>query len=88
MVHKYSKAFKMAVVKWVKANPEEAQRRVRDELSFIMKRELSVDLIKQAWTRLIPEAAITLEPFEKFQERAKQVGLLRTPANLSNLLAP
>ncbi|MEO6847763.1 MAG: ABC transporter substrate-binding protein [Chthoniobacterales bacterium] len=76
------------LTEWIKANPEEAQRRVRDELSAIMRREMPAELIKQSWARLIPDASISLAPFEKFQERARQTGLLRIQANLSNLLAP
>lgn len=71
---------------WIIANPDEAQRRVRDELSALARREISASLVAQAWTRLRPEAEITVAPFERFLAHARDVGFLRAQVNLDQLL--
>ena len=71
---------------WIRANPEEARRRVRDELSAITRREISQKLVDEAWTRLAPDTAISLEPFEAFLQHAREVGFLRARVDLKNLL--
>jgi NitT/TauT family transport system substrate-binding protein len=74
------------LTEWIRANPEEAQRRVRNELTAITRREIPIELIKQAWTRLALDSAISVEPFEKFLEQARQVGFLRAEINLDSLV--
>jgi NitT/TauT family transport system substrate-binding protein len=71
---------------WVVANPDEAQRRVRDEISAIVHREISAALIKNAWPRLVFNDTVTREPFEKFLAQARAVGFLRAKVNLDNLI--
>jgi NitT/TauT family transport system substrate-binding protein len=65
------------LTEWIRDNPDEARRRVRDELSAINRREISQKLVNEAWTRLDPDASISLEPFEKFLQHAREVGFLR-----------
>lgn len=71
---------------WVLANPEEAQRRVCDEISAIMRKKISAELVKEAWTRLNPNDEITVEPFATFLTQARQVGFLRADVNLDKLI--
>lgn len=71
---------------WIRANPDEARRRVRDELSAITRREISQSLVDEAWTRLEPEASISVAPFETFLQHAREVGFLRARVDLKNLL--
>ncbi len=71
---------------WVIANPDEARRRVRDEITSIMHRDIPADLVKNAWPRLVFDDRISLEPFEKFLAQAREVGFLRAKVNLDNLL--
>ncbi len=71
---------------WMLANPDEARRRIRDELSAITRREIPQSLVDEAWTRLHPDTAISVEPFEKFLEKARKVGFLRAEVNLKNLI--
>lgn len=71
---------------WMLANPDEARRRIRDELSAITRREIPQALVDEAWTRLHPDTAISVEPFEKFLEKARKVGFLRAEVNLKNLI--
>jgi len=71
---------------WMLANPEEARRRIRDELTAITRREIKQSLVDEAWPRLRPDTAISLEPFEKFLEKARKVGFLRARVKLDNLI--
>ena len=71
---------------WVLANPDEARRRVRDELSAITRSKISEELIAQSWTRLVFEDTISLEPFESFVKQAIQAGLLRDKVDLGKLI--
>jgi NitT/TauT family transport system substrate-binding protein len=71
---------------WIKANPEEAKRRIRDELSAITKKEIKQALINEAWTRLVFENTISVDPFESFIAKARQVGFLRASINLEHLI--
>ncbi len=71
---------------WILANPTEARRRARDELTAITKREISQALVDEAWTRLNFNCEITVTPFEKFLAQAKQVGFLRAKINLQDLI--
>ena len=74
------------LTEWIRANPEEARRRIRDELSAITRREISQKLVDEAWTRLDPNTAISVEPFEAFLQHAREVGFLRARVDLKNLL--
>ncbi|MFM8364809.1 MAG: ABC transporter substrate-binding protein [Verrucomicrobiota bacterium] len=71
---------------WMLANPDEARRRIRDELTAITRREIKQTLVDEAWPRLQPDTAISLEPFEKFLEKARKVGFLRARVKLDNLI--
>jgi len=71
---------------WMLANPEEARRRIRGELTAITRREIKQSLVDEAWPRLQPDTAISLEPFEKFLEKARKVGFLRARVKLDNLI--
>ena len=71
---------------WIKANPDEAKRRVRDELSAITKKEIKQSLVNEAWTRLVFDNSISVDPFESFIAKARQVGFLRASINLQNLI--
>ena len=71
---------------WVLANPEEAQRRVRDEISAITHKEIAATLISEAWTRLGFNDEISTAPFEKFLSQARDVGFVRGEVNLDKLL--
>jgi len=71
---------------WVLANPDEAKRRVRDELSKIARREISATLVAEAWTRMQPDNDLSIEPFERFLAHARDVGFLRVTVNLDKLI--
>lgn len=71
---------------WILANPDEARKRVRDELSAIMHKQIPAELVNEAWTRLVPADEISSAPFETFLAQARQVGFLRADVNLDKLI--
>ena len=71
---------------WALANPDEAKRRVRDEISAITRKEISANLIGESWTRLVFSDGISIDPFSKFLAQAREVGFLRAEVNLDKLL--
>lgn len=74
------------LTRWIRDHPEEAQRRVRDELSILSHKEIPLALIQQAWTRLQFDDTISVEPFQSFLDQARLVGFLRAKIDLSSLL--
>jgi NitT/TauT family transport system substrate-binding protein len=74
------------LTRWIRDHPEEAQRRVRDELSALTRKEIPLPLIQQAWTRLRFDDTISVEPFQSFLDQARSVGFLRAKIDLSNIL--
>lgn len=76
------------LTQWILDHPAEAQQRVRDELTAIVRKEIPLKLITEAWTRLRPDASVTAEPFQKFLDQARLVGFLRAQVDLSQLVEP
>jgi len=76
------------LTQWILDHPGEARQRVRDELTAITHKEIPLKLITEAWTRLRPDASVTVEPFEKFLDQARLVGFLRAQVDLSQLIEP
>lgn len=74
------------LTQWIRDHPEEAQRRVRDELSALTRKEIPLALIEQAWSRLRFDDNISVEPFQSFLDQARLVGFLRAKIDLSNIL--
>jgi NitT/TauT family transport system substrate-binding protein len=74
------------LTQWIRDHPEEAQRRVRDELSALSRKEIPLELIRHAWSRLRFDDTISVEPFESFLDQARLVGFLRAKIDLSSLL--
>ena len=74
------------LTQWIKDNPEEAQKRVRDELTALTRKEIPIELIRSAWPRMNFDSAISVEPFRSFLEQARVAGFLRASGDLSNLI--
>lgn len=85
LVQKFAAAHR-ELTQWMIDNPEEAKKRVRDELTAISRKEIPLSLIEEAWTRLKPSNEITVEPFQKFLDQARLVGFLRAQVDLSKLV--
>jgi NitT/TauT family transport system substrate-binding protein len=71
---------------WIRANPEEAQKMVRDELSAEMHAEVSGKLVARAWGRIVPTSEVSSEALVHFVADARQAGFLRTAPDLSRLV--
>jgi NitT/TauT family transport system substrate-binding protein len=85
LVQKFAAAHR-ELTQWMLDHPEEARKRVRDELTAISRKEIPLALIEEAWTRLRPSNEVSVEPFEKFLDQARLVGFLRAQVNLSKLV--
>ncbi len=71
---------------WVKANPEEAQRRVVAELSEETKSKISPELIAAAWPRIILTNEVDMKSLETYVKNAKEAGFLRKVPDLQRLV--
>lgn len=71
---------------WINANPEEAQRMVRDELRAGFRAEVSPELLGRAWGRMTVTADVSPAAFREFVEAAHRVGFLRAVPDLSRLV--
>jgi NitT/TauT family transport system substrate-binding protein len=71
---------------WIKANPEDAQRLVRDELSAETRTAVSADGIARAWDRMSVTADLSLADFQSWVSDAKKVGFLRNVPDLARFI--
>lgn len=74
------------LTEWINQNPEEAQRRVANELSRQMRREFSLILVQHAWPRLVFRADITRQNFEFSLKAAMNAGFIKESADLSKMV--
>jgi NitT/TauT family transport system substrate-binding protein len=87
LVRKFTEAHR-ELTEWIKQNPEEAQKRVADELTRQMKREFPLDLVQHAWPRLVFENEVTAGEFEFAFEAAREAGFTKNEGfGLENLVA-
>ena len=82
------RAAHLELTEWIKAHPEEAQKRVADELTRQMKREFPLDLVRHAWPRLTFDAAIGTEDFAFSLRAAQSAGFLQETPELDGLVLP
>ena len=74
------------LTEWIKKNPEEAQKIVRDELMAETRATLPPELMARAWPRIIVTSDVTREALEKFVASAQTVGFLRGAPDLARLV--
>ena len=74
------------LTEWIKQNPGEAQRMVREELRSQFRMDMSSNLVEHAWARMTVTGDISREVLEKFVTRAQQVGFLNSIPDLSRLV--
>ena len=74
------------LTEWIKANPEEAQRMVREELGAETRATIPADLVARAWKRIIVTSTVSRESLDKFMTNAQAVGFLRGAPDLSRLI--
>jgi len=73
---------------WIKENPDEAQRMIRDELRAQTRAEVSAELTARAWQRMTLTHETSLPAFQHMLGSAQQAGFLRTAPDLSRLIEP
>jgi NitT/TauT family transport system substrate-binding protein len=74
------------LTEWIKANPEEAQRMVREELAAETRTSMPAELVERAWRRIVVSSAVSPEALGKFMANAQSAGFLRGAPDLSGLI--
>ncbi|HWE18393.1 MAG TPA: ABC transporter substrate-binding protein [Hyphomicrobiaceae bacterium] len=74
------------LTEWIKANPEEAQRMVREELAAETRTSMPAELVERAWRRIVVTSAVSPEALNKFMTNAQSAGFLRGVPDLSGLI--
>jgi NitT/TauT family transport system substrate-binding protein len=74
------------LTEWIKSNPGEAQRMVRDELAAETRVALPPEVLARAWQRMIVTSDVALDALEKFVASAQRVGFLRGAPDLGRLV--
>lgn len=86
LIAKFVAAHK-ALTDWIIDHPEEAKKRVADELTRQMRRPFPPELVERAWPRLVFDNTITADEFRTSLEAAQVVGFLRGKHDLSGLVS-
>ena len=74
------------LTEWIKANPEEAQKRVVDELSEEMRSKISPELVAAAWPRIVLTNEVNMESLKTYVKNAQEAGFLRKVPDLQRLV--
>jgi NitT/TauT family transport system substrate-binding protein len=74
------------LTEWIRQNPEEAQRLIRDELKASFRVDMGPELVARSWTRMKITSDVTLEAFQSFVTSAQQVGFMRGAPDLSRFV--
>ena len=85
LVHRFVAAHR-ELTEWIKKNPDEAQRMLRDELKATFRADTSPELVAGAWGRMTITADTSLAAFESYVKMAQQVGFLRSAPDLARLI--
>ena len=71
---------------WVLSHPEEAKKMVLEELASETQAKVSVELVNQAWKRIVLRPDVSIEEFQRFVNHAQQAGFMRTTPDLARLI--
>lgn len=74
------------LTEWIRANPEEAQQMVREELRAVFRAEVSPELVARAWRRMTVTADVSPQAFQEWLVNAQRAGFLRSLPDLSRLV--
>lgn len=74
------------LTEWILAHPEEARRIVQQELAAETRAEVPLDLIAQAWKRIVLTTEVSPEEYEHFVSNARKAGFMRKAPDLSRLI--
>ncbi len=75
------------LTQWIIDHPEEAQKRVIEELSLLMKSPIDPKIIESAWSRLTPTTAINIPALEAFLKDAQEATILKTSPPIKDMIA-
>jgi NitT/TauT family transport system substrate-binding protein len=71
---------------WIKANPAEAQRMVREELAAETRTAVAPELVERAWKRIVLTGTVSRTSLETFMAAAQAAGFLRGAPDLARLI--
>lgn len=71
---------------WIKKNPEDAQRMVREELRAIVRAEVSPELVARSWRRMTVTSDVSPAGFQEWLTNAQRAGFLRGTPDLARLV--
>jgi NitT/TauT family transport system substrate-binding protein len=74
------------LAEWIRANPAEAQRIVREELGAETRANMPADLVEHAWKRIVVTSEVSRDALNTFMANAQAVGFLRGAPDLSHLV--
>jgi sulfonate transport system substrate-binding protein len=74
------------LTEWIKKNPDEAQRMLRDELRATFRADMSPELVARAWGRMTVTGDTSLAAFQSFVTMAQNVGFLRSAPDMARLI--
>jgi NitT/TauT family transport system substrate-binding protein len=74
------------LTEWIKANPAEAQRMVREELAAETRTAVAPELVERAWKRIVLTGTVSRTSLETFMASAQAAGFLRGAPDLSRLI--
>jgi NitT/TauT family transport system substrate-binding protein len=72
--------------RWIADHPQEAQELVRSELAAETHSDVKPALIAHAWPRIRLASTVSRDTLQRFVDRAKDAGLLKTTPDLKNLV--
>lgn len=75
------------LTQWIIDNPEEAQKRVVEELENITKTKVDPALIAGAWKRLILTTTPSVPGLQKFVDDAKKTGFIKESFDVQKMIA-
>jgi NitT/TauT family transport system substrate-binding protein len=74
------------LTEWIKANPSEAQRMVREEIAAETRTRLPTELVEHAWKRIAVTSEVSRQVLDSFMASAQSAGFLRGAPDLSRLI--
>lgn len=75
-----------ALTEWIKSNPAEAQRMVREELNAQMRTNIAPELVERAFKRIVLTNTVTRQALDTFMAQAQTAGFLRGAPDLGRLI--
>ena len=74
------------LTQWILDHPEEAKKRVTEELTELTQSPMDPDIVDMSWQRLRPDSSIDLPGLEQFVKDAQSTGLLDRVPPLRGML--